>query len=343
MIEAESDEEGLKLVFKLIYLLFMQTEPTEEALRSVLAAAPDAIGLRDKDPYRFFEDSLLDINTNGDRRLRPLACDDLAKVRLETVKEFFKRCFGNPSDFTLVVVGDVTVERVMDLAQRYLAAIEATQASFREGAPLSLTFPTETLHHYIQLPTEEEDITRVTYPLRLDMSQDRWTELDALTQIVETHLRNRLKEQVGSTCGVDVAYEFPLHPDPSVCWMSIEWRSEAKYTDRIAVLIDEDLETLIKEGVSEADCKGVQQVLHDNDLFWAQDNYFWLAMLSNYAKWHWSMEGLEQRKQAVDKIQCRQLADMLRSQLITKSHTSVTLRHGSATAPALPSGTRGGT
>ncbi|MCB1135829.1 MAG: hypothetical protein KDK78_06145, partial [Chlamydiia bacterium] len=74
--------------------------------------------------------------------------------------------------------------------------------------------------------------------------QDCWVELDALTQSVEARIRRRLKEQFGSNLGFDCAYEYPLFPDPSVCWMTMRFQTHPRKTDQVSAFILSEIERL---------------------------------------------------------------------------------------------------
>ncbi|MCB1135830.1 MAG: insulinase family protein, partial [Chlamydiia bacterium] len=158
-IEASTCENGLKTVFKLIHLIFTRTAPNTDGMNRVLASSIDVLKLRDRDPNQVFEDLLLKVNTGDHFLLRPMEQEAVALASTESTKDFFQRCYGNPADFTIVIVGDCDVERVLDLAQRYLANLQATRPSFSEPTRIDLPFPHHALKHRVRESKEWDDVT----------------------------------------------------------------------------------------------------------------------------------------------------------------------------------------
>ncbi|MCB1134676.1 MAG: hypothetical protein KDK78_00285, partial [Chlamydiia bacterium] len=86
-----------------------------------------------------------------------------------------------------------------------------------------------------------------------------------------------------------------------------------------------EIERLQRDGLSEEEWQEVKRLLRDNDALWAKENCFWMAMIANYSKWGWSLNGLTQRQAKLEKIRKEEVQELLKQLIQTTRHTAVTV------------------
>lgn len=55
--------------------------------------------------------------------LKPIRLSDLKKVNPQRACEYFNKCFRDPSNFTVVVVGNINPSIALPLIQQYLVSV----------------------------------------------------------------------------------------------------------------------------------------------------------------------------------------------------------------------------
>ncbi len=81
---------------------------------------------RGADPGEVFDDSVSAIMSQQHFRARPLSAATFAEINPEKALAFYKDRFSDASDFTFLFVGNVQLETLRPLVERYLASLPAT-------------------------------------------------------------------------------------------------------------------------------------------------------------------------------------------------------------------------
>ncbi len=94
--------------------------------------------------------------------------------------------------------------------------------------------------------------------------------IEITSQVIETRLRRRFREVLGSTQGIDVAYELPYYPHRNPAWLTIQFRCSNPQAEKITNLILTDLSTLGDKGPLQEEVEKVRSLHACNDEFWLQ-------------------------------------------------------------------------
>lgn len=289
LVDVNSRPESLESVLRILSLIFKENKLEQKALETVIARERESIRNRHVDPDQSFEVMYFALNTENSKTLKPLSLKALKRIDLDKAREFYKRSFTNPSEFTLSIVGDIDPKEVEPLVEKYLGALQDDPSVKGPEYPKKPSFPEGVTRRVVPMRHQNDAYARITIPLRIPLSHTNIEVFDVANLLIEKKLRDVIREETGKTYGVDVGYELPMYPYPEYVWLTIQYHSPKDRVQKIEKLIMDQVRKLQKEEV-EVD-EFVKVVKHQklSEEFWYKDDCFWQAKLVNYSMWNWDL------------------------------------------------------
>ncbi len=325
-IEASTSPSRVEELFQLIHALYTQPRFDQAVLPKVIDQLRESVQLRHKDPETLFEDVIRSVNTSDLAILHPITADDLKHVDFETSKNFYMRHFLSTEELTFLIVGDVSLEKVIPLVNKYLGAIPQLNQPPETDTTHRTTLPTGITKREVTSPYLQECMARITFPLAVDLDEQQWQQLEITSQVIETRLRRRFREVMGSTQGIDVAYELPYYPHRNPAWLTIQFRCANSQADKITNLILTDLAQLGSNGPLKEEVEKVRSLHACNDEFWLQHKKYWTNMLANYYLWGWNVRNIIKDYDSLKAYQPELVQRFVKQYLLTDRYTLVLLK-----------------
>lgn len=286
-IEGTSGKYGLEAFLKCIKMVFTEQSFTTQGLKAAEAKEKNILSKTASDYDQVYEAAFLQVNTQGLRALQPMNVGDLKNVNFEVAKQFFTKCFSDPSAFVCVMVGSFELDKAKDLVVKYLGAIPKSKEPIEFKKRTLKSFPDAITVKEIHLSKRSDALTRLTFPLTISVDEKSIYDVAFLTQIIEARLRHVITQQMKLSYGVDVSYEFPYYPLLNNPWISIRFRSDVDLVEPLRRLIIAELKKLVEQGAAENEIVEIKQLEEGSEAFWLHDNFYWVSMLANYYFWNW--------------------------------------------------------
>ncbi|CAA6666109.1 unnamed protein product [Spirodela intermedia] len=297
----------LETALQLVYQLFTTSvKPGNEEVKIVMQMTEEAILAQERDPYTAFANRVRELNYGNSYFFRPIRICDLKKVDPIKACEYFNNCFKDPSNFTVVLVGNIHTETALPLILQYLGGIPKPSKPILhcnrdELKGLPFTFPAKVIREVVRSPMVEEQCSvQLAFPVLLNNSsmfegvflyslpdfcsfffQDGGNSLRwILSKILETKIMQVLRFKHGQIYSVGVSVFLggnkpsrtgDVRGDISVnfsCDPAISWKL-------VDLALDEILH-IQERGTSDQDVLSVleiEQRAHENGL---QENYYWM-------------------------------------------------------------------
>lgn len=282
--------DDLQTALQLLWLRATQPRRDEAAFESLLDRVAASIENRSLDPDQVYSDSLTVILHDHDPRMEPIQVADLEDVDLDASLDFYRDRFADLDDLVVVIVGDVDLDELRPLAERWLATLPATdrEESWRDRHLEWIDGP---LARQIEAGVDEK--ARTTLLLHGDAEWTRMNRysLGALASALEIRLREILREDLSGTYGVGVSGTMDAWPKPT--WqLSVSFGCEPA---RLEELVAETLTVLesAREGGLPA---GYLEKVREQDLRANEENVrtngYWLSVLGFRERY-----GIDQREE----------------------------------------------
>jgi zinc protease len=323
-VSGSASPNELETALQLLHLKVTRPGDDPDAfavLRRQLAAM---VANRGRNPRQVFQERLAEVNTSRHYTSAPLTPERVATVDRERMLAFYRARFANAADFTLFVVGAFEVEAVIPQLARYVASLPTSGARTSTFKDLDIRFPAASERAVVELGQEPRSQTVIS--LFADPSSDpsEQEHLIAATTVLETSLRDILREELGQTYTVSVGLAQNL-PQRGGGYVAVSFGAApeniAPMTDRVIAEVrrlqqdgpSADLTTRAKESAR----RGYETALKQNG--------YWLRRLESTHLLGRDPEEILTRPARIDAVTPASLQETFRRYFPLDRHTIVTL------------------
>jgi zinc protease len=202
----------LETLFQLIHMRF--TMPREDPQRfAVLQSQLSAmLANQEASPAFAFNRELTSALTQDHPRTRPITAERLDELDLDTSMAFYRERLADAGDFTFVFVGSFDLEAMRPLVERYLASLPGTGRgeSWRD---VGIEPPGEVVTREVRKGLEPQSQTAIVFTGPFEYAPTQRATLQAMATVLQTRLREVLREELGGTYSVGVSAATSRVPD----------------------------------------------------------------------------------------------------------------------------------
>jgi zinc protease len=278
-ISGSSSPKDLETALQLLYGYFTQPRFDAEVIKGFMANQRDALASQQKTltPEKVYNDSLSAILSNFAARNLPMTVERMEKIDANRAFQIYKERFADASDFTFFFVGNFKNEEIKPLLEKYLGALPASKRK-ETYKDLGIRPPKGKVEKTLYKGTEPKARVTMVWTGDFDGSSESDTQVEALAEVLEIKLIEKLREEESGVYGVGVSGATAKIP-------------AKRYNFRIAFgCAPENVEKLVNRTLAEIQKvqeKGAEQT--DIDKFKVEtkrqteiqlrDNSFWLNYL----------------------------------------------------------------
>jgi len=237
--EGRASTEDLEHLFAYIHLLLTQPKVDPVALEAVLSFWDNQVAPE----YQILTTALN--NEFSDARygdnlhfaLLPPA-ELLADITASDVAQLFQDRFANAADFTFIVVGDLSLAELRNLAQRYLGTLP-TSASRESWRNLEPPPPPGVVNRNVTAGPDDLGYQVLSFTTPIAPSLLKIQETAVLSEIVETRIVERIREELSATYAPDVEIQLFTEPTAVIEAQIVIAGEQNRITEVADIVVDE--------------------------------------------------------------------------------------------------------
>lgn len=251
--------KDLETLFQLIYLTL--TAPRADAtIFSVLTGQiKAALANRAASPEVAFMDTLQTTLSQNHYRARPMTVEIIGEMNLQKSYAFYKDRFADASDFTFLFLGNLDPEVMRPLVERYLGALPSLNRT-ETWRNVGINPPPGVVHKEVWKGLEPKSQTGIVFTGPFQHDQAHRTAIRALSLILETKLREVIREELSGTYGVMVRPTYSKIPDEEYS-LTINFGSDPARVDELVKAVFQEIDNLKTKGPSEKDVSDAREAL----------------------------------------------------------------------------------
>jgi zinc protease len=269
--------QDLEPFLQLVHLRFTAPRADPETFQSLQARLREVVENRHRDPEAVFGDAVIRALYRDHPRHQPLSLKTLEQMDREASLAIYRERFADAGDFTFVLVGNLTLETLQPLVERYLGSLPSAgrqeQGRFNDDDPVrgqsSLT-----VHKGI----EPKASVQILFLGDAPWSDEALQPLRAAVDVLDIRLREVLREELSGTYGVRVYGELQRWPKGTYA-CGIEFGCDPAKVDALIDVALAEVARLQEEGPSAVNlAKVTEQHLRQFEVG-MRENPFWLNNL----------------------------------------------------------------
>lgn len=269
--------KDLETLFQLIYAYFTAPRLDSSAFLSTRAQLLAAVQNRGADPGAVFNDTLQVTLHQHHARWRPLTTAVVGELRQTEALAFYRDRFADAGDFTFVFVGSFNPDSLKPLVQSYLGILPARgrRERWRDDGDRP---PAGVVRRTVRKGVEPKSRTQIIFTGALaDTRENRYT-LRSMVQVLDLMLRDRLREDLGGTYGVNVGYGSRRFPRATYS-ISIGFGAAPERLDSLVQVVFQQIDTLRRVGPSAANLAKVRESQRRGREVSLRQNGYWLGQI----------------------------------------------------------------
>jgi zinc protease len=314
----------LETALQLLYQSFVAPGDDPDSLALMKRQLEAALANRGRSPGQVFGERVAAINTSNHYTSKPLTPEDVATLDRTAMFGFYRARFANAADFTFFMVGAFKIDEVTPLLGRYVGSLPSTGRRASSYRDIGIRFPTGTQREKVAKGREPRAQTIISFfadPSFEPIEQERAL---ATTSVLQTILRDALREELGQTYTVQVALQqsAPQRGDGTI---AVVFGAAPENIDTMTERVMQEIRRIQTGGLSaDAVANAKEGAKRDYETALRQNNY-WLRRLQTVHLLNGNPEDIATRIARIESVTPADVQEAFRQYYPMDRHTVITL------------------
>jgi len=214
-IAGKSNIKDVETALQLLYLNFTGVRKDQPAYSSFVTRTKGILTNFSSNPMVAFSDSIMSSMYMNNSRGRFICEKDMDAADYDTMLKLYTERFANAGKFVFTFVGNVKPEELKPLVELYIASLPSTTDKSTFNAKVMPVRKGKFNNNVIRPMETPKATTGIIYSGKLKYTLENKIQLDALKQILDIVLTDKIREKLGGTYGVHVSTELEKTPEES--------------------------------------------------------------------------------------------------------------------------------
>jgi zinc protease len=271
----------LETMFQLVYLAFTSPRADPELFSVMTGQLKAFLANQRATPAFAFAEALNSALSQDHPRSRPPTPEMLDQMSLDKSMAFYRDRFADASDFTFVFAGSFTPEQLQPFVEQYIASLPSTRRkeSWRD---VGIRKPDGVVERRVEKGIEPKSQTAIVFHGPFEYTQANRIAIRAMESVLETRLREVLREDLGGTYSVSVSASYEKVPVEEYT-VGIDFGASPDRAEALAKVVFEQVAKLQAEGPTEQQVSDVREMLlRDFETNMKQNGYLMNQILYRY-------------------------------------------------------------
>jgi zinc protease len=284
--EGIASPRDLETLFQLLHLKFNFPRADPGTFELITEQMRASLANDNATPEEAFQNELRRTLTQDHFRRRPFSAALVDEMDLQASYDFYLERFADAGDFTFVFVGNFELEAIRPLVLQYLGSLPSIDRdeTWRDEG---VTYPRGVIKKTVRKGVEPKSLTNIYFTgtppeSATDSGDEERTAAGraraAMASILETRLREVLREDLGGTYGVQVRQSGQRIPHPEYA-ISIAFGSDPGRADELTGFVFAEIERLKESGPTLQEIDIVKAQMRRSFETSTNENGYWLAQL----------------------------------------------------------------
>jgi zinc protease len=248
-ISGSASPAEIETALQLLYEEFTAPGDDPDAFAVMKRQLEAAVANRDQAPGRVFGERLTELNTSNHYTSQPLTTERVAALDRGKMLSFYHDRFSNAADFSFFMVGTFKLDEVIPLLAQYVGSLPSNGQKTSRFKEVAIHFPDSIQRVRVEKGREPRGQTVLSFFADPPSEPAAQENVAAATTVLQTALRDILREQLGQTYGVSVGLAQPL-PQHGYGRIEVSFGSAPENIESMTERIMGEIKRLQEEGPS---------------------------------------------------------------------------------------------
>jgi zinc protease len=323
-ISGSAAPADLETALQLLHLSFTAPGDDPQAFALMKQQLEIAAANRGRSPNQVFNEKITQVTTSNHYTSRPLTAEDVASLDRGKMLDTYRGWFKNAADFTVFMVGAFDTDTAVPLLARYVGSLPSTGAASSAYKDAGVRFPTGIERAKVEKGREPRSQTMIGFFADPPFDPQEQERVIAATSVLETVLRDSLREDLGQTytVSVDLSQSPPERGDG---YISIRFGAAPENIEAMTARVLDVVKRLQAEGPSpELVANARQGAKRDYETALRQNGY-WMRRLQTIHLLKGRPSDILTRNNRIDAVTPAAVQEVLKKYLPLDRYAVITL------------------
>jgi zinc protease len=316
--------KDIETSLQLLFLSFTAANHDPDAFELMKRRLRANLANQGQSPGAVFGERVRMLNTLNHYTARAMKVEDVDALDQAKMEAFYKSQYANAADFTFLFVGAFDIDKLEPLLNTYIGSLPSQGKPTSTYSTVRLQFPTGVKREVVNKGQEPKAQTVLTFFADTGLDELEMHRLRAATAILERHLRDQLREELGGTYSVGVDYTNTL-PQAGYGTTTIQFGSSPDRVDSLVATVMTELDKMRRDGPSADDVQKVKETEKEGLETSFKQNGFWLGALQTAQILGWDPVSIIHRTERTDTLTADNIHEAFRKYFPADRNTTATL------------------
>jgi zinc protease len=273
-----STVKDLETALQISYLYFTDPRFDPEEWQNGIDQLNAVLPNLENQPNYKFQSELYKTIYNNPRRFM-VSSETVAKANLATVEKYWKELFTDATGVTMVIVGDVNMDTLKPLVEKYIGSLPAKKEALswvdrKEGIQKGKV---ENVFA-VDMQTPKSTVYQI-WSADMDHTYEKAAALEAISYILDIRYTNSLREEEGGTYGASTSASFAERRPTPYVMILVGFDCKPALCDKLRQLAIDGIKDLAANGPTEDEMNSAKLNLLKNLPESRQRNPWWRSSI----------------------------------------------------------------
>jgi zinc protease len=319
----------LETALQLLNLTFTAPGGSAEAFALLRRRLDALVANRGRNPNEIFAEKANEVTTANHYTALPWTAETVASLDQATMTRFYRERFRNAADFTVFMVGALAVDDVLPLLARYVGSLPADAGTARSAfKDVGVRFPAGIVTERVKAGREPRGQTILGFYADVPPDPTEQERIIAATTVLETALRDELRESLGQTYTVSVGLAQSL-PQRGDGFVQVSFGSAPENIPSMVEKVVQVVRQMQQEGPSQDLTSRAKESARRGYELSLKQNPYWMRRLQTIHMLGGNPEDILNRNERIEAITPEAVRETFRKYFPTDRRVVVTLEPAS--------------
>ena len=276
-ISASTTPKDFETAMQLIYLYFTHPRKDADIWQSNISQTKSLLANRGLDPGSVYQDTVAATLSNHNFRGMTITAEQLNSASLDKAYAFFKDRFADASGFTFTIVGNFDIETLKPYIEAYLGSLPSInrKETFKD---LAINPPAGQITKTVYKGIADKSTVQIVYSGNYDYNDANNMQIDALEEILQIKLTERLREQESGVYSPGVRASYKKIPGGRYSF-SVYFGCAPANVDKLISATMEEIDKIKQNGALPVDIEKFAAQEARSTQVQLKENIFWAGYL----------------------------------------------------------------
>lgn len=308
---AFSSPKDLETMMQLLYLSFTSPRFDRNDFNVVMDKLSSAYLNMESNPMFHLQEAYnTTLNDNSPRRPF-MKYENLEQIDFDKMQSIYRKLYGNPDDFTYVIVGNVDLATLQPMVEKYIGSLPRTKQSY-SWVDDGVRHPKGKVVNHFTVPMETPKTSVVTvFTGEMPYTLENMLAMDVLSQILDIRYTATIREEKGGSYSIGTSGDASFMPTQTYTFFTM-FDTDPAMAEELQKDIFNEIQKIADNGVKEEDLSKVKEYFAKQYPDQIKQNDYWGEVLGNYHLFGYDMdEGFMDIVNGFDSDYFKQLASKI--------------------------------